>query len=129
MYTMFGIYTTAVNWLAYFACVKFFHINTNVSNIISWILAVIFAFFTNKLLVFNNSDVGFKSWALQFIVFIGSRLLTGIIEIIGFPLLSKTFLNFKILGIEDFSAKVIVTVISVILNYIFSKTIFKKRKS
>ena len=53
MYLVFGVLTTLVNWICYALLTKK-GINMNVSNVIAWIVAVLFAFITNKLFVFES---------------------------------------------------------------------------
>ena len=95
----------------------------------SWICAVLFAFVTNKIWVFDS-----KSWrpsvALKELgLFVVSRLISGVIEIAGVPLLIWFGIDQTIFGIEGMVAKVLISVIVVILNYVFSKLfIFKSKK-
>ena len=104
------------------------------ANILSWICGVLFAFVTNKIWVFNS-----RSWKIKLVLtelwkFVVARLITGAIEWIGHPLLISLGLNqtIDIFGrkLEGFWAKIVISVIVVILNYVFSKLIvFKKKKS
>jgi putative flippase GtrA len=97
------------------------------SNILSWVCAFLFAFITNKLWVFGS-----KSWKPAVCLpelgkFFSARALTGVLEIIAVPLLVSLGLNQTVLGVEGMVAKVIVSVVVVVLNYIFSKLfVFKK---
>ncbi len=139
MYLIFGVATTVVSWVSYaiftklISTIYFWGItieNTTTANVLSWICAVLFAFVTNKIWVFDS-----KSWrpsiaVKEFGLFVASRIASGIIEIGGVPLLILIGLDQTIFGIEGMFAKVLVSVIVVILNYIFSKLfIFKKKKS
>lgn len=97
------------------------------SNIAAWVAGVIVAFITNKIWVFESKN---KSTAVvkEFALFVGSRLITGCLEWFGLPLLIVLGMNATLFGIEGFTAKVIISVAVVILNYVFSKLIvFKKR--
>lgn len=136
MYLIMGGATTVVNWVVYAIATFLIHTGKQVhgfdmdlliSNIIAWILAVLFAYITNKLFVFES-----YSWTPSFVIkefalFVSARLLTGIIEILGVPLLVGLGLNQTILGIEGMLSKIVVSVVVIILNYVFSKLfIFKK---
>lgn len=132
MYLIMGGGTTVVNWCSYALFVSILPTTNSdmkvlLSNIISWILAVIFAYITNKIWVFES-----YSWKPKFIVkeltlFVSTRFLTGLLEIFGVPLLIKIGLNQTIFGIEGMISKIFVSILVVILNYIFSKlVIFKK---
>ena len=75
-YLIFGILTTIVNQVTFEIC-KFMGVNYVVSTIIAWILAVSFAYITNKLFVFES-----KSWETSLILkeissFVACRLFSG----------------------------------------------------
>ncbi len=66
----------------------------------------------------------------EFISFVAARAVTGVIEIFGVPLLVKIGLNQRIFGVDGALSKVIVSVVVVVLNYVFSKLIvFKNKKN
>ena len=140
-YLFWGVCTTAVNWVSYSVLVwglsadttwtiGGISINTDiaVANVLSWVIAVIFAFFTNKLFVFQSKSFQAKVFWPEFGKFISARIVTGIIEIVCVPLLVGIGLDFALFGIEGSAAKVCVSIIVVILNYIFSKFFVFKRK-
>lgn len=92
------------------------------ATVIAWTVAVIFAFVTNKLIVFES-----KSWnpavaGKEFVGFIGARLFSLLVELV-FMFVMVTLLKWN-----DFVAKFIVQVIVVILNYVFSKLLIFKNK-
>ncbi len=129
-YLIFGALTTAVSWGTYSLFVKGFGMTVSVGNVLSWICAVLFAFFTNKLFVFES-----KSWApataiREFFSFIGARLATGAIEWIGVPFFSTHGLTHPLFGVKGLLAKIVVSIVVIILNYLFSKFLifFKKEK-
>ncbi len=124
----FGGLTTIVNWSSYGAAVKFFNLNYNLANAISWLCAVFFAFVTNKLWVFESKHWGKNTFIGEFVPFFTSRLVTGIFETAALPLVVKMGINQSFLGVENFPAKMLVSIVVVILNYVLSKFfIFKKR--
>ncbi|MBR2714765.1 MAG: GtrA family protein [Ruminococcus sp.] len=139
MYMIFGAGTTVVAWVSYAIFTKtiphisFFGIsidNTTTANVLSWICAVIFAYVTNKLWVFNSKSWNPKVAFKEFVMFVSSRLATGIIEWVGLPLLIAIGVDQKIFGVEGMLAKILVSVIVVLLNYVFSKLfIFKRKKT
>ena len=126
MYLIFGVATTGVNWVVYSLLVKM-----TVSNVIAWIAAVIFAFITNKLWVFESKSWVPKVAAREFVSFVASRLATGVIEWFGPLLLFKIGLDQDLFGVKGFVAKIVCSVLVVILNYVFSKLLVftKKKKS
>ncbi len=138
LYLIMGVGTTVVSWVCYAIFVSVFSINHTVfgfnidvlvSNALAWICSVAFAFITNKILVFES-----YSWKLKFVIkelllFISARIITGIIEILGVPFLVGIGLDQTIFGIEGMLSKVLVSIIVVILNYVFSKLfVFRKDK-
>lgn len=128
MYLIFGVCSTVVSWGSYALFVKLAGLSVELGNILSWVCAVLFAFVTNKLWVFES-----KSWEPQkaipeFFTFVGSRLITGIIEMVGVPLLVRIGLSQTIFGVEGMFSKILVSVIVVILNYVFSKLIIFRNK-
>lgn len=130
MYLVFGAGTTVVNWVTYSALtVTGAVINMNIANIIAWVAAVVFAYITNKIWVFES-----KSWKADVLVkeigmFLGARMFSGLFEIGLFPVLMWMGLNQEIFGVEGMFAKVLISVVVVVLNYVFSKLlIFKKKK-
>ena len=122
-YLFFGAVTTAVNYGVFVLCGHVFHLDVVVSNIISWVAAVIVAYVTNKLWVFDSKKSDVKTIAREFAEFVIGRLITLGIE----TLLLWIFVDK--LGVNDLIMKIITNVIVVILNYIFSKfIIFRKKK-
>ncbi len=121
VYGIFGVMTTLVDFLSYYALANIFGIEENLSNVISQIIAIIFAFITNKIFVFKDKKYGLKDVSLQFAKFFSMRLISLFMN-------SGLFwFMVDILRINDLITKALVSIIVIILNYIFSKIfIFKK---
>ncbi len=131
-YLFWGCMSTVVSWGSYSIFVYVFgelEAKVAVANVLSWVCAVTFAFFTNKLWVFGS-----KSWSMEVLLpevakFLSARIATGIFEIVAVPLLVAVGLNQTIFGIDGMVSKVLVSVVVVVLNYVFSKLfIFKNSK-
>ena len=120
-YLLFGVLTTAVNFLVYFPMFNWLRMSALLSNIIAWAAAVFFAFFTNKPFVFNSHDWSAKTVMDEALKFIGCRLGSGIFETVTLWLLVD------VLAWNGNLIKVIVSIFIVVLNYIFSKWIVFKR--
>lgn len=135
MYLIMGGLTTVVSWGTYTLFVKVLPISNEdtsilVANILSWICAVLFAYITNKLWVFQSYNWERSFLLLEFGKFVSTRFATGLLEIVGVPLLVRLGLNQKIFGIQGMLSKVIVSILVVLLNYIFSKLfIFKEKEA
>ena len=141
MYLIFGVATTLVNWVTAFAIQKVFNLSEEgiefaITNAVAWIVAVLFAFFTNKKYVFESKTVGAKAYFYEMGKFIGARLATGAIEITLPTLLVKLGLKQpldvtvfdKHILYKGFWAKAITSIIVIILNYVFSKLfVFRKK--
>ena len=136
MYLFFGVLTTAVSWLSYAVFEMLFGLiipdaglKIALANVLSWICAVLFAYITNKIWVFESKSWEKKLLIKEIISFVGSRLLTAPLEWVGVPLLVAVGLDATLFGIDGMIAKVVVSVAVVILNYVFSKLIvFRKSK-
>ena len=95
-------------------------LDIQISNIISWFFAVLFAFATNKKYVFESTKKG-KQKLIEMIKFYLSRITTLLIDMGTMWLLTAP------LNINDKISKILVQFIIVFLNYIFSKIfVFKK---
>ena len=121
MYAITGVGATLINTVAYIILADLVGINYVVSNIIAWILAFIFAFYSNKIWVFESNSHDVKKTVIEFIEFGTARLSTGILD----TLLMVLFVS--ILNINDVLSKIVVNIIIIIINYLASKfIIFKK---
>ncbi len=119
-YLIFGVLTTIVNYAVFELC-NFLSIHYLVGTLIAWGLAVMFAYITNKLFVFES-----KSWKKEVIIkelssFVACRIISGLFDL-GFMALAV-----ELLTMNKSIAKLVSNIFVVIANYIFSKLfIFKK---
>lgn len=121
-YIIFGVLTTAVDWIVY-PIMRYFHYSVGISSTVSWAAAVLFAFVTNKLFVFKSYEFRPAEFAKEFISFVSCRLLTGVMTI-GAMVVMVDYLDWN-----EWLGKFVVSALSLVLNYIFSKLfIFKKSK-
>ena len=122
LYVVFGILTTLINIGSFYLLTKFLHWNDNLSNIIAITLAVLFAYITNKDLVFHSKAENFKEKLNEFIKFIAGRAFTMVLEFVGCAILFET-------AVPEMISKLFVTVIIVIMNFFISKFFaFKSKK-
>ena len=114
IYVIFGVLTTVVDFATFGILYYSLNIGELIANTLAWVLAVLFAFITNKLFVFESKSLEPKLIAKEFTTFVSSRVLT--------LLLTNVFLVFAgILKINMMVAKAIISVAVIVLNYIFSK--------
>ena len=119
-YLIFGVLTTVVNIVTFYLLTAL-SVNWQISNVIAWITSVVFAYITNKRYVFESSN---KSVWKEFLSFVYFRLLSFVID------MGCMYLMIDIMNINDLISKVVVNVLVVILNYVFSKLfVFKKKET
>ena len=116
-YVIFGVLTTLVNIAVYLLFTKVFGVNYLISNIVAWVLSVLFAYFTNRIWVFESTSSNIIN---EISFFFGGRLFSGVVDT------ALMYLFIDILLVGDFISKIIIQVIVVILNYLISKLIVFK---
>ena len=121
-YLFFGVLTTAVDFVSYYILTRFLSLDEGFSNVLAQFLAIIFAYVTNKLFVFEDKTNTIKSLIIQFGKFFSLRLVTLVLNTVLFVIMIDK------MGINDIVTKAIVSVIVIILNYVFSKLIIFKAK-
>lgn len=122
-YLFFGALTTLVNFVVYFPLYNWLSFTGVLSNAIAWVAAVAFAYLTNKPFVFKSKD-----WSLRIVIpeltkFVGCRIGSGLLET------AAIWAFVDILRWNGNWVKVVVSVLVVILNYVFSKWIVFVNKS
>ena len=117
LYLIFGVLSTVVNIVTYVFFGRVVGLNYLVANLIAWIMAVFFAYITNKFWVFGSKEIKFNYVLKEISSFVGCRLFSGGIEML------IMFIMISVLNINDFVVKIVTNVIVVILNYIFSKLV------
>ena len=111
LYGIFGIATTFVNLLVYFICSKIINFNILNSTLIAWVIAVIFAFVTNKIWVFESKTTNIKDILKEILSFFSCRLITGFLDlIIMYIFVDKLHFN-------DMLIKIISNIVVIILNF------------
>lgn len=129
MYLVFGVATTAVNWAVYTFALSAVTDSITAANAAAWTVAVLFAFVTNKLFVFESKKKKLSGVAAELVKFVSARFLTGCIEVFLPSLLVGMGLSAEIFGIKGAVAKVLTSIIVIVLNYVFSKiVVFGKQK-
>lgn len=122
-YLFAGGCTTLVNLVAFFLLRNFTDINRNTCNAIAIAMAIAFAYFINKLFVFKSRNLGFVGTMVEMVSFVGMRLVSMVVEILGFALMCDSF------RLNELLAKLLVQVVVLVLNYLFSKlVVFRKEK-
>lgn len=130
-YLVFGVLTTLVNWVAYWLLTEGlglsgyqegsagYHAVATGANAAAWVLAVLFAFFTNKRYVFRSDRAHRGAWG-EFFLFVSARVLSLL-------LFDVLLFNLCLRVMDDKLAKLLMNVLVVIFNYFASKfVIFRK---
>jgi putative flippase GtrA len=121
LYIFYGAATTVVSFLSQWLC-NTLGANVALSTTVSWICAVTFAFFVNKFFVFDSADKTAKKVLHEAAGFYAARLVSFFAEL-GFMVLAV-----DIWGFNWIVCKVIIQIVILILNYLFSKfIIFRKQ--
>lgn len=106
-YVFVGGCTTLVNFIVYYVMIKAGNFSWLIANIVSWLAAVIFAYFANRQYVFK-SDNDTKKEAYQFFIL---RLATLLVEN------GLLYLFISMMAFDEMIAKVIVSIVTVVSNY------------
>ena len=121
-YLIFGVLTTIINIITYSICFYILNINNLISNVIAWIIAVIFAYITNRKYVFDSKANTNKDIIKEIARFFASRLITlGVDELIMYVTVDNWSWNALLM-------KILSNIIVIILNFVFSKLIVFKKK-
>ena len=120
-YLFFGVCTTVVNFVIYFACTNLLDLNYLLANALSWVGAVAFAYVTNRIWVFKSKNKGIRAIFKEITAFVGCRLLSGVMDML------IMFVGVDLMGISDEITKLITQVVVVVLNYVFSKLIIFRK--
>lgn len=149
-YLFFGVMTTVVNFIVFFVSDKILGSSSladftvfnhtfritfeDISTLIAWIFAVLFAYITNKLWVFESKSTKPSVVVKEIVSFFGARIVSFVVfESFGFMVMRNIFINLGIFTSENapkWIAKILMAVAVVVFNYIMSKlVIFRKKKS
>lgn len=117
-YGIVGVMTTLVNYIVYCICLKI-GIDWLTSNSFAWMVAVIFAYFSNRKVVFHSSNVINRSPKNSIHSFFMSLLVENLLLAICIDGVH----------ISNLLSKILVSVITVLANYFLCKShIFSKKE-
>lgn len=123
LYLFFGVLTTLINLVVFWLMGTKLSINIHISNSVAWVVAVLFAYVTNRTWVFKQHAHGSSAVIKEILSFAAGRLFTfGVEE-------AMLFLFVDLLDFNKNVIKIIAQVAVVVLNYVISKLfVFKKDK-
>lgn len=120
-YGVFGVLTTIINMAAFWLFSDMLSVHYMVANVIAWVIAVAFAYVTNKLWVFESKSWARSVWIPECIGFVSARLATGLLD------MGLMYLMISIIGVPKMWAKLVSNVVVIIGNYVLSKlVVFRK---
>lgn len=122
-YGIFGVLTTIINIVVYSVSYNGLGISNVVSNILAWILAVLVAYITNKVWVFESRSTEAGVLLYEMMTFFACRLATGVLD------LAIMYVAVDRLALNSTLMKCLSNVIVIIANYIFSKLVIFKKKN
>ena len=120
-YLFFGGLTTLVNYMIYLPCLYWLGLSASVSNILAWIVAVAFAYLTNKPFVFKSHDWSRQTVIPELTKFVTCRIGSGVLETL------ILLVTVDLLGWNGAAWKLLTQIMVIVLNYVGSKLlVFKK---
>ena len=122
LYLFFGVCTTVANVITYWLAAHPFNLGTMPSAIIAWVVAVTFAYITNRKWVFHSSASGGKEIFAELTSFFACRLATGGVD------WGCMLLFVDIMGMNDMLVKCAANIIVIVLNYVASKLVIFQSK-
>ncbi len=121
-YLFFGVLTTVVNYVVFALAVQLLSVSATVGNVIAWVVAVAFAYLTNKPFVFRSHDWSAKTVVPELGKFLSCRIGSGVMETV------IIMIAVDILGGNKYLWKLLTNVLVVIVNYIGSKLLVFRKK-
>lgn len=135
-YIIFGLLTTAVNFIVYLTVTAVFGDHTYLAaNVAAWVVAVAFAYVTNKLFVFDS-----KSWDKSVVVrelgaFVSARVFSLLVEeaglyvMIGIWRFDRFVIDLAVMQIGGGTiVKLFMQFVVIVMNYVFSKLVIFRKK-
>ncbi len=127
-YLICGGLSTVVNIVSYiigayliFSQISDSSLKVTVSDTFAFIIALIFAYWVNKTIVFNSKCESIKELIKEMFSFTSCRIFTQIISLVMMNLAI-------IINMNDVIMKIIANIVVIILNFVLSKLIIFKKK-
>lgn len=121
LYVFFGVITTVINIAIYTLLRTVFHSPITLAYVIAWLIAISFAFWSNRKAVFESTSKHYLEIQTEFIEFAVSRIST---VLLGALILSLGLIIYN----NDLFWNIIQNIIIIITNYVLSKKfVFKKQ--
>lgn len=123
-YLIFGFLAFVLNYILYFLFADAMQMHYMAATVLSWVLTVVFAYWTNRTFVFKSQNKDTGSVVKEFVSFIGARIATEVLELV------LMYVMVDLLSINDKISKLVCQVLVILANYVLSKIwIFKDNSS
>lgn len=114
-YGVVGVMTTVINMVVFWLFNTPLAVHYTVANIIAWVLAVVFAFFANKIFVFENHGWSGTVVLHEATTFFLSRIASLLVDMAGMALM------IDVLHCEEMLSKLVVNILVILINYVLGK--------
>ena len=121
-YLFAGVATTLVNYVAYFALTRGLSLGVLPATNVAWVIAVIFGYAVNKAFVFRTHCDSALSLAREAASFFAMRAVSLVMENV------LMYVTVTLLHLNDLAMKLIVNLVVILLNYVFSKLLVFRKK-
>lgn len=116
-YLFFGVLTTIVNFVVFSIADRLLGIDYRPATVMAWIVAVAFAYVTNRTFVFKSKTSGARALSREILTFVAARVVSLLFDV-GWMVLAV-----EVLHMNTLLAKILSNVVVVVMNYIFSKKV------
>ena len=121
-YLFVGVATTLVNYVVYYLATRLLSMGVMAGTWTAWVAAVAFGYVANKAFVFHTHCDSALALLREAAGFFSMRLVSLGMETV------LMYLTVTVLGLNDLVIKLVINIVVIILNYVFSKLfIFKKK--
>ena len=114
-YLIFGFLAFVLNYILYFLFADAMQMHYMAATVLSWVLTVVFAYWTNRTFVFKSQNKDTGSVVKEFVSFIGARIATEVLELV------LMYVMVDLLSINDKISKLVCQVLVILANYVLSK--------
>lgn len=122
-YLIFGFLAFVLNYVLYWVFESLMNLHYMAATALSWVLTVVFAYWTNRTFVFKSQNRELQSVGKEFISFIGARVATEVLELV------LMYVMVDCMHGNEYVAKLIGQTLVILTNYVLSKIwIFKDKK-
>lgn len=120
-YLFWGGVAFVLSTVLFYLFANVMDIYEQIANILSWIICVVFTYFTNRTFVFRSKVKGLKNIFKEFKDFVTARIITLVMEN------AILFVMIDLLSINNMISKLAGQFVVIVSNYFLSKLwIFKK---